>query len=222
MPTNSSKAIAFAPLLGLSACLGESPGPSAEYRPTLASPAALTEGADGAIFHAATGYAPLTSGSRAASVGDILTINLVERTQATKENSAISKRKGTVGLTPPTTGILSAVRPSDLNISGDQSFTGGGQATQSNQLSGEISVTVAEVYPNGTMLVRGEKLVTINRGEEYVRLSGLVRAQDISFDNRVASTRVADARIIYSGRGELARASRQGWLQRFFSVLSPF
>ena len=222
MRTSSFKLLELAPLLALGACLGGKSGASGEYRPTLANPPVEAPVANGAIFQAANGYAPLTSGNRAAMVGDILTIALVERTQASKENSAAMDRQGEVGLTPPSTGPLNVFDPSDLKMSGDQSFNGGGQATQSNRLSGEISVTVAEVYPNGTMLVRGEKLVTLNRGDEYIRLSGLVRTQDIGPDNRVPSTRVADARITYSGRGELARASRQGWLQRFFSTLSPF
>jgi flagellar L-ring protein precursor FlgH len=81
---------------------------------------------------------------------------------------------------------------------------------------------VAEVYPNGTMLVRGEKLLTLNRGDENIRISGIVRDADITADNRVSSTRVANARITYAGKGEIARASRQGWLQRFFTMLSPF
>src|SRR3546814_1679253 len=101
-------------------------------------------------------------------------------------------------------------------MGGNSTFGGKGQATQSNTLSGEISVTIAEVYPNGTMLVRGEKLVTLNRGDEYIRIAGIVRPEDITADNRILSTRVADARITYSGTGEIARASRQGWLQRFF------
>ena len=89
-------------------------------------------------------------------------------------------------------------------------------------LSGEVSVTIAAVYPNGTMLVRGEKLLTLNRGDERVQISGIVRAMDISPDNRILSTRVADANIRYVGKGEIARASKQGWLQRFFSIISPF
>ena len=78
------------------------------------------------------------------------------------------------------------------------------------------------MLPNGTMRVRGEKQLRINRGNEFIRLSGIVRPGDITADNRVASTRIADARIDYLGRGEIARASRQGWLQRFFNILSPF
>ena len=112
--------------------------------------------------------------------------------------------------------------PTDASASGTNTFDGKGEATQSNQLNGEISVTVAEVYPNGTLLVRGEKLLTLNRGDEHIRISGIVRDADISADNRVPSTRVANAKITYSGNGEIARASRQGWLQRFFTMLSPF
>ena len=175
----------------------------------------------GAIFQAEN-YSPLTSGSRATRVGDLVTIVLVERMSATKSNSATTSRNGSVGITPPTTGLLNLFGPSDIKMGGDQSFKGKGDAAQSNALSGEVSVTVAAVYPNGTMLVKGEKLVTLNRGDEAVQFSGLVRNADISTDNRVLSTRVADARIRYTGKGEIARASKQGWLQSFFSKISPF
>lgn len=176
---------------------------------------------NGAIFQP-DNYTALTSGARAGRVGDILTIILVERMSASKSTSATTGRNGSLGLSPPATGPLSLINPSDINISGDQSFKGKGEAAQSNALTGEVSVTVAAVYPNGTMLVKGEKLVTLNRGDEAVQFSGLVRAADIGTDNRVASTRVADARIRYTGKGEIARGSQQGWLQRFFSRISPF
>ncbi|RHW18481.1 flagellar basal body L-ring protein FlgH [Sphingomonas gilva] len=177
---------------------------------------------NGAIFQASAGYAPLTSGNRAARVGDLITIVLVERTQASKSATQVTDRDGSIGLSPPTTGPLALFSPSDIGMGGGNSFTGKGQATQANALSGEITVTVAQVFPNGAMLVKGEKLVTLNRGDEFIQIAGLVRPEDITADNRVASTRVADARITYSGNGEVARASRQGWLQRFFSWISPF
>ena len=224
MPTSSFKLAGLAPLLLLSACMGTGAArPSPEYAATIAAPAPPPPPrSNGAIFQAADGYAALTSGARASRVGDVLTIALVENTQAVKTSSQTSDREGDIGLTPPTTGPLSLFDPSDVSMGGESSFQGKGQAAQSNKLSGEISVTIAEVYPNGTMLVRGEKLVTLNRGDEYIRVAGLVREADITPDNRVASTRVADARITYSGRGEIARASRQGWLQRFFNVVTPF
>jgi len=192
-----------------------------EYQPTPYQ-APVAGPADGAIFHTAAGYAPLTSGARAAQVGDILTIILVEKTQATKSNSASTDRNGSVGLSPPTSGPLKFLKSTSLTASGGGKFDGKGGAEQSNQLSGAISVTVAAVYPNGTMLIRGEKNLTLNRGDEQIRISGLVRVQDIDLDNTVPSTRVADAKITYAGTGEIARASRQGWLSHFFSILSPF
>lgn len=221
MPTRTSRALALLPLLLLGAC-GAGTAASADYRPTISAPAPPVRVATGAIFQAENGYAPLTSGTRASMVGDIITIALVERTQAAKSNSAGTSRTGSIGLTGPSTGPLDFFNPSDARASGDLAFSGKGSAEQSNTLSGEITVTVAEVFPNGTMLVRGEKLVTLNRGDEYIRISGLVRPQDVTTDNRIASTRVADARITYSGSGEIAVASRQGWLQRFFSAVSPF
>lgn len=191
------------------------------YAPTLSTPMAPRP-ANGSIFQVDDGYAPLTSGARAARVGDMLTIVLAERTQASKSNAAKTDHSGSISLTPPTTGPASFFNPTDIGASGGNTFNGKGEATQSNQLNGEISVTVAEVYPNGTMLVRGEKLLTLNRGDEHIRISGIVRDADITADNRVSSTRVADARITYTGKGEIARASRQGWLQRFFTMISPF
>ena len=183
----------------------------------------LRERPNGSIFQAASGYAPLTSGARAGTVGDIITILLVERTQATKSNSAATDRSGSIGLAPPTTGIFSKLfNSTDIGASGTQGFKGKGDAAQSNALSGEITVTVSKVLPNGTMLVRGQKQLVLNRGDEYIQISGLVRPADIGADNRVLSTRVGDARITYTGKGEIARASHQGWLQRFFSMISPF
>jgi len=191
-----------------------------DYGPTLpiAPPPASANGAIFQIGH----YSPLTSGARAARVGDIITINLVERTSASKSTSATTGRNGSFGLSPTVSGPLNLFSAGDVKMSGNQSFNGKGETAQSNALSGELSVTVAAVYPNGNMLVKGEKALTLNRGDENVQFTGIVRAADISVDNRVLSTRVAAARIVYTGKGEIARASQQGWLQRFFSILSPF
>jgi flagellar L-ring protein precursor FlgH len=192
-----------------------------EYRPTPPPPAPQAA-ANGAIFQPQNGYAPLTSGQRAAQVGDVITIVLTERTQGTSSSSAQTNREGSLSLTPPATGPLSFFRPSDVAMGGGNEFQGRGQTGQSNSLTGEVTVTVEEVLPNGTMRVRGEKRLRINRGNEAIRLSGIVRPGDLTSDNRVLSTRVADANIEYVGRGEIARSSRMGWLQRFFNILSPF
>ncbi len=189
-------------------------------RAPVAQPAATP--ATGAIFQVSDGYSALYEGWRARRVGDPLTIVLVERTAASKSSSSKLDSAGGFSLTPPTTGALSLFGKTDASVSGDRNFNGKGSADQSNSLSGEVSVTVAEVYPNGTMLVQGQKRVTLNRGDEFVRIKGIVRVADVSADNRVLSTRVADAQIAYTGKGDVARAGRQGWLSRFFQVVSPF
>ena len=195
----------------------------AEYAPTLAPFEAPAPPADGAIFHAAYGYAPLTSGTRAAHVGDIVTITLVEKTQALKSTSQTMDRSGSVNIKPPPTGpIATALNKFPIDMGSGQKFGGKGDAAQSNQLSGNISVTIAAIYPNGTMLVRGQKQLTLNRGDELITISGLIRQSDIDFDNTVQSTRVADAKIDYTGKGEVARAATQGWLNRLFSRVNPF
>ncbi|MEH6756201.1 MAG: flagellar basal body L-ring protein FlgH [Parasphingorhabdus sp.] len=217
-------AVTIAPFL-LVSCMGSGGAkPQQGFEASVATPlpAQTPASANGAIFQAASGYAALTSGARASRRGDIITILLVENTRAAKSNSAAKDREGGISLAPPTTGLLSLFSPSDVATSGSQNFTGTGKAAQSNSLQGQVSVTVAESYANGTMLVRGQKLTSLNRGEEHVQFSGLIRAIDVSSENTIPSNKVADARIIYGGSGEIATASKQGWLQSFFSIISPF
>lgn len=215
-------AASAAALLWSGDALAKEKKPKEDFEPTAAVTPSPAAEPNGSIFQVENGYAPLTSGMRAAKVGDVLTISLLERTTAGISNSTGTNKDGSVGLTPPTTGPLSLISSSDVNMGGNQSFKGKGDTAQSNTLSGELSVTIAAVYPNGTMLVKGEKRLALNRGDEFVQFSGIVRAADINADNRVLSSRVADAKINYKGKGDIARSSSQGWLQRFFSIISPF
>jgi flagellar L-ring protein precursor FlgH len=110
-----------------------------------------------------------------------------------------------------------------MDLSGSRSFEGEADASQSNSLSGAITVTIADVLPNGNLVVRGEKWLTLNQGEEFIQVSGIVRPQDVTTANTVLSTQIADARITYSGKGTLADSNRMGWLARFFnSPVWPF
>lgn len=208
------RAAAIAALLSV----GSAPGVHAQTAP----PAVASGGPSGAIFDASAPYSPLTSGQRASQVGDLVTIVLVERTQGSVTTAGGIDRNGGIGLTPPSTGPLSLVSPTDLAASGTTNFAGRGQSAQSNQLSGEITVRVVAVEANGDLQVAGDKRIRINRGDETVRVRGIVRPVDISNDNRVLSIRIANPEIEYSGRGEIARGSRQGWLMRFFTRISPF
>jgi len=195
--------------------------PPAGFEPSLpVAPAPHV--ADGAIFNASAGYAALVEGRLARAVGDPLTIALVENVTSTKSAGSKTDRKGNIGIVPPTAGLLSFLNPNALKASGGSSFNGNGNAVQSSSLAGDVSVTIAEVRSNGTALVRGEKRLLLSQGQEWVQFSGIIRLADIGPDNRIASSRVADARIEYSGNGSVQRASREGWLQKFFNAISPF
>ena len=196
--------------------------PAVDFSAVQPEPTPPPPPANGSIFQIEAGYAALYEGSRARRVGDPLTIVLVERTAASKSATSSLDSGGALSITPPSTGLLSLFKPTDASASTTRNFKGSGATDQANSLTGEVSVTVAKVFPNGTMLVQGQKRVTLNRGDEFVQIRGLVRTADIDADNRVLSTRVADAQIAYTGKGDVARASRQGWLGRFFSVISPF
>ena len=177
--------------------------------------------ANGAIFQASMGYAPLTSGARAAMVGDLVTIILVENTQAQKTNSASTDRSGNIGITPPTTGPLSFFKETDTRSPRAPSSAARARPSSPTSCRARSPSRSRRSIPNGTYLLRGEKHLTLNRGDETIQITGIVRAVDIDSHNSVPSTRVADARITYTGKGEIARASSQGWLGRFFSRVSP-
>ena len=206
-------------LLALSACTTEKPAGFAATLPP--PPSAAPAQATGAIFNASTGYAPLHYGQRAHRVGDLVTVVLTERTTTSKSADSQQSRDGSIALRPPTVGPF-AFDPNVLNSGGSSSFNGGGDASQTSSLRGDLTVTIAEVRPNGTALVKGEKLMQFSQGEEWVQLSGIIRLADVDQDNRILSPRVADAQITYAGKGAIQRASREGWLSRFFNTVTPF
>jgi flagellar L-ring protein precursor FlgH len=188
-------------------------------------PPAATAG-NGAIYQAGHDIA-LFENAVARRVGDTLTIRLSESTNASKSSSTTTSKKSTAEISGPTV----AGRPVTHNgveiLSGgmdsDTAFDGQGGSSQSNRLTGDISVTVAQRLSNGNLLVRGQKWIAINQGKEYVRIQGIVRPIDIDPDNTISSLKVADAMISYGAKGALADANAPGLLARFFnSKWMPF
>jgi len=197
------------------------PGDARAAEPVANAFAAPQPGQRGAIFRASEGYAGLHTGTRARAPGDMVTIVLVESTTTSKSTSGQTTREGAFALVPPAAGPLSLLDPQALNASGDGSFNGGGNAAQQSRLNGTITVTITAIHPNGTAEVVGEKLMQLSQGDEWVQFAGRIRLVDIDADNRLPSSRVADARIVYSGKGAVQQASRPGWLSRFFNWISP-
>lgn len=202
------------------------PARNVAYAPTMPAAPLPAQENNGAIFQAVNGIA-LFEDVRAHRVGDILTVQLVERTAASKQAATTTKKEQDINLGVNTLlgGPVSynGVDPLSASVSANRDFSGDGASSQSNTLTGNITVTVAQVLPNGNMIVRGEKVLTINQGDEFIRISGIVRPVDVSPENTVLSTKIADAEIIYGGRGTLADSNRKGWLARFFDgPLWPF
>ncbi|HEC17339.1 MAG TPA: flagellar basal body L-ring protein FlgH [Sedimenticola sp.] len=205
----------------------------APVRPPMPPPAPQ---ANGAIYQAGFEKAWFED-LRARRVGDLLTIRLVEKTDARKDATTSTKKDNTTTITNPTLfgttpqlnlpGMLPLAKTKNLGLSASLSsandFSGEGESEQSNELTGSISVTVVEVLPNGYLMVRGEKRIGINQGNEYIKISGIVRPADIDSTNTLLSTKLADPTIVYVGDGPVADANALGWLARFFiSAIFPF
>jgi flagellar L-ring protein precursor FlgH len=205
-----------------SACGMEGGRPQVGFAPVLPPAPVQDVARNGAIYQQAAGYTALHEGTRARRVGDLVTVMLVESLDSSKSTSANTGRSGAAGIDPPTAGLLSFLNPDALNAEAEASFNGQGNASQRSTLSGSITVTISEVRPNGTALVVGERRMQLSQGNEWVQLAGIMRLADVSAENRVLSTQIADAQIIYGGNGAIQQASRPGWLSRFFNMVSPF
>ena len=154
-------------------------------------------------------------------IGDVLTILLQEQTSASKTAETSASKDDEISFDVPSIlGVAPTHNGSTLlsaNIAPEREFSGEADSSQSNSLRGEITVTVVDILPNGNMVVQGEKWLTLNKGKEYIRIAGVVRPEDVSSDNTVTSSKLADAQIAYSGEGFLADSNEQGWLSKFFN-----
>jgi len=162
---------------------------------------------------------------KASKVGDIVTVALNESFNASKSQSAATGKTDSFGVTLPT-GLLTdlvgkSAKAADYGFGSTQAFNGTGTASQSNAITGLVSASVVRVFDNGNLEVLGQKKLTLNNGDEYVRVRGMVRPQDIGAGNIVNSNRLANAEITYIGAGEVADTAKRGWLSRLVTVVSP-
>ncbi len=176
--------------------------------------------AAGAIYAAGPGL-NLYGDRRARDVGDLLTISLVENTTATTTASTAISKESNIEIGSPTLfGAPVTLGGKDIlgaSAGGERDFNGKGNSAQSNRLQGSVTVTVIQRLPNGNLVVQGQKNLRLNQGDELVQIQGIVRGADINADNTIPSSKVADARIVYGGRGAVAQSNAMGWLGRFFN-----
>jgi len=214
----------FAALAGLLAGCVTTVPPTAVHQPMTIRPEARESLAavNGSIY-STTSARPLFEDRRARFVGDIITINIAEKVQASKKSGTTSERTQSISAGIPTLDGVPFKGLSNLNISANDSnkFNGKGENSSTADFTSTITVTVIEVLPNGNLLVSGEKQIGLKQGEEFIRFSGVVNPNTITTANTVTSTQVADARIEYKANGFLDDSQVMGWLGKFFLTFLP-
>ena len=158
----------------------------------------------------------LYSDKKARNVGDILTIVINESTTQTATKARTNSKSGSLNVNAGT-GIFDFIKA--FSASGSDSFQADGSATDTNRYIGQITVTVVEVLPNDNMIVEGKHSIWQNRDEHKITLRGVVRRDDVTMNNTVPSTRVADATLKFDGKGPLNAKQRQGILTQIFNFL---
>lgn len=206
--------------LGLSSCaLTKKKEVKETFKPTEPIVIKLPKEDNGSIFRPEMNVG-LFDDNNARNIGDILTINLSESTNATSTANTSATKDQKIDLpSPKLAGDKVTKNGKEIlnnEVEAGREFNGQGTSAQNSNFSGTISVTVAKVLPNFNLVVRGEKLVRLNQAEEFIRFSGIVRPQDISPDNTVESKRVANVHVTYAGDGTISAANNMGSLGRFF------
>jgi flagellar L-ring protein precursor FlgH len=194
--------------------------PDPQYAPVDLNALEFKPEPNGSIFQTGRSVR-LFEDNKAFRIGDVLSVTLMESTNASKSAETNTDKGDEIdigasaifGSTGPTINGNLALSNS---INSEREFSGGGDSAQSNSLNGEIAVTVVDVLPSGNLVVRGEKIIGLNQGSEFIRISGIVRPQDVSTDNIVVSSKIANSRIFYGGGGVIAESNTRGWLSRFF------
>jgi flagellar L-ring protein precursor FlgH len=183
-------------------------------------PEALTAAqSNGSIFQTSA-YRPFFEDHRARQVGDLITITITENTNAVKAGTSSGNKSGSVSATIP--GPLQGRFGATASANTKNSFSDGDNQAASNTFSGTIGVTVAEVLSNGNLMVTGEKQVSMDKGIEYIRFSGMINPDTIIAGNTVPSTQVADARVEYRTSSRIDQAEMNSMVSRFFLSVLPF
>jgi flagellar L-ring protein FlgH len=181
-----------------------------------------TVAATGNIYLAG-GHRGLFEDRRARLPGDIVTIQVQEKTSARQRSNTSLGRDGKVSgsITAIPLLPLSILKRANAGGASSNALDAKGETGSDNDFTGVITVTVLEVRANGNLVVSGEKQIGVNQNVDILRFSGVINPATIQPGNFVSSTQVADARLEYRGRGDIDRAQTTGWLSRFFLSWLP-
>lgn len=190
-----------------------------------------TQPSEGTIYGSRVSL-DLYKDSRAKSVGDIVLVRIVESSNATKKASTKTEREDTVtggitsmfGFEKWLSDKNSRFTPSSTSLQANltNDFEGKGETKRNSNVTATLSARVTNVTIDGNLAIRAYQEVRVNNETQFIVLAGLIRPGDISQDNSILSSYIADARIEYSGKGALADKQQPGWLARGLDVLWPF
>lgn len=200
---------------GLAACAGK-------QIPTMVVPEPepiKTTSTEGSLWPGQNGPNMLFADNKALRVGDIVTVYLVESVKAlnTTTNITSSKTQNAIGIS---TGGTSPA--TNIGVGGGEDFRGTGSSGRNDALTATISAMVMEVSPNGNMKIEGRRKMKINNEDQFIHVTGIIRQEDINFDNSIMSTKIANSEIQYDGVGDLNDANGGGWLTKVFQKIWPF
>ena len=152
-------------------------------------------------------------------VGDVVTVRIIENTTASAVANTKTKSEYDAELGGSGSGSLDFIPIFSGTGSTKSEHKGDGRTTRQGYLSGTVTAKVVEVFPNGNLRIEGEKSLIINGERQLTILTGVVRPEDISPDNSIASSMIADAEITFKGKGVLANTERPGFFARIFDWL---
>lgn len=155
---------------------------------------------------------------KAHHVGDLLTVLIFESASARNESNTETKKDSDFD-TDVTAGLGTLSFLPSFSVGGEASanFKGEGSTDRKTKLTARMTVRVTGITSNGDLLIEGQRVVGINDDREALTLTGVVRPSDVAADNSVASYLIADAQIVYTGRGPAGTASRPGLISRILS-----
>jgi flagellar L-ring protein precursor FlgH len=191
-------------------------------RPAIPPVASAPPASAGAIFQGEA-YRPLFENVRARAVGDLLTVQIQENTTARQSSQTSVNREGKIDASIAALPFITspALPRAKVGASSSNDSSAKGESGSNNVFTGTITAMVAEVLPNGNLLIVGEKQVGVNQTVDSLRFSGIVDPRFIRPGNTIVSTQVADVRVQFRGKGDIDRAQTVGWLQRFFFSYWP-
>jgi flagellar L-ring protein precursor FlgH len=163
--------------------------------------------------------ASLFSDYKAVRVGDMVTVLVVESSQATNQAQLNAGREGKVGFGFSGSSDGTSIGNADVSVNSANQFKGGGSSSAGGVVKTTMSAVIDSVLNNGLVRIKGSRKISINGEEQNVTIKGFIRTSDITSNNNVYSYNISEAEIVFEGSGMIDRSTSPGWLTKLFHWL---